>query len=451
VKPSPVGRREKWRIPASYPATAAAGFTARSIGAGRQALSGRRRGLSAVVPFVGPAVIASVAYMDPGNFATNIQGGASYGYNLLWVVVFANLVAMLFQALSARLGIVSGKNLAEMCRLHLPTPLVYPMWIASEIGAIATDLAELLGAGIGFQLLFHISLLAGTLLAGAATCAMLRLQRYGFRAIEALVALLVVIIGASYLTETVLARPDLGQIAYHSVVPWLGDSDSVLLAVGIIGATVMPHVIYLHSSLTQNRIVPLRLGDVAKLVRFSNLDVVIALGVAGLVNIAMMYMAAAVLHDGVHNGVADMESAYHTLGPLLGRAASSVFLISLLASGLSSSMVGTMAGDVIMQGFVGWRIPLWVRRAVTMAPTIVVVALGVNTMQALIMSQAILSLVLPIPMLSLVAFTSRRSIMGEMVNGRLASWVAIAAAGAVLALNVVLLLEYIHVPLPLAA
>jgi manganese transport protein len=225
----------------------------------------------------------------------------------------------------------------------------------------------------------------------------------------------------------------------------------VLLAVGIIGATVMPHVIYLHSSLTQNRIAPLRLGDVAKLVRFSNLDVVIALGVAGLVNIAMMYMAAAVLHDGVHNGVADMESAYHTLGPLLGRAASSVFLISLLASGLSSSMVGTMAGDVIMQGFVGWRIPLWVRRAVTMAPTIVVVALGVNTMQALIMSQAILSLVLPIPMLSLVAFTSRRSIMGEMVNGRLASWVAIAAAGAVLALNVVLLLEYSHVPLPLAA
>jgi manganese transport protein len=328
---------------------------------------------------------------------------------------------------------------------------VYPMWIASEIGAIATDLAELLGAGIGFQLLFHISLLAGTLLASAATCAMLRLQRYGFRAIEAVVAMLVVIIGASYLTETVLAQPDLGQIAYHAVVPWLGDSDSVLLAVGIIGATVMPHVIYLHSSLTQNRIVPLRRGDVAKLVRFSNLDVVIALGVAGLVNIAMMYMAAAVLHDGVHNGVADMESAYHTLGPLLGRAASSVFLISLLASGLSSSMVGTMAGDVIMQGFVGWRIPLWVRRAVTMVPTIVVVALGVNTMQALIVSQAVLSLVLPIPMLSLVAFTSRRSIMGEMVNGRLASWVAIAAAGAVLALNVVLLLEYSHVPLPLAA
>lgn len=432
-------------------AIAATGFTARSIGAGRQALSGRRRGLSAIVPFVGPAVIASVAYMDPGNFATNIQGGASYGYNLLWVVVFANLAAMLFQALSAKLGIVSGKNLAEICRDHLPTPVVYAMWITSEIGAMATDLAELLGAGIGFQLLFRVSLLSGTLLASAATCAMLQLQRYGFRAIEALIAALVVIIGASYLAETVLAGPDWGQIAYHAAVPWLGDSDSILLAVGIVGATVMPHVIYLHSGLTQNRIVPLRLGDVAKLVRFSNVDVVAALGLAGLVNIAMMCMAAAVFHDGVHNGMADMEGAYHTLGPLLGRAASGVFLVSLLASGLSSSMVGTMAGDVIMQGFVGWRVPLGVRRAVTMMPTIIVVVVGVNTMLALVVSQAILSLVLPIPMLALVAFTSRRSIMGEMVNSRLISRIAIAASAAVLTLNVVLILETIHVPLPMLA
>jgi manganese transport protein len=435
----------------SYPAIAATGLTERSIGAGRQALSGRRRGFSALIPFLGPAFIASVAYMDPGNFATNIQGGASYGYNLLWVVVFASLAAMLFQALSAKLGIVTGKNLAELCRVHLPMPLVYAMWMASEIGAMATDLAELLGAGIGFRLLFHMSLLAGTLLAGAATCIMLQLQRYGFRAVEALVAVLVSIIGASYLAETLLARPDWSEIAYHAVVPWLGDSDSVLLAVGIVGATVMPHVIYLHSSLTQARIVPLRLTDVAKLVRFSNLDVVVALGLAGLVNVAMMYMAAAVFHDGIHDGVADMESAYHTLGPLLGGAASGVFLISLLASGLSSSMVGTMAGDVIMQGFVGWRIPLWARRATTMAPTIVVVALGVDTMQALIVSQAVLSLVLPIPMLALIAFTGRRSIMGEMANRRLVSRIAITAAGAVLTLNLVLLLAWVHFPLPFSA
>jgi manganese transport protein len=435
----------------SYPAIATTGLTERSIGAGRQALAGQRRGFSALMPFLGPAFIASVAYMDPGNFATNIQGGASYGYNLLWVVVFASLAAMLFQALSAKLGIVTGKNLAELCRVHLPTPLVYAMWVASEIGAMATDLAELLGAGIGFRLLFPMSLLAGTLLAAAATCVMLQLQRYGFRAVEALVAVLVSIIGASYLAETLLARPDWSEIAYHAVVPWLGDSDSVLLAVGIVGATVMPHVIYLHSSLTQARIVPLRLTDAAKLVRFSNLDVAVALGLAGLVNVAMMYMAAAVFHDGVHNGLADMESAYHTLGPLLGRAASGVFLISLLASGLSSSMVGTMAGDVIMQGFVGWRIPLWVRRVTTMAPTIVVVALGIDTMQALIVSQAVLSLVLPIPMLALVAFTGKRSIMGKMANRPLVSRIAVAAAGAVLTLNVVLLLEWVHLPLPFAA
>jgi len=427
-----------------YPANASAGFTERSIGAGRQALSGRRRGFSAVMPFLGPAFIASVAYMDPGNFATNIQGGASYGYNLLWVVVFASLAAMLFQALSAKLGIVTGSNLAELCRVHLPTPLVYAMWMASEIGAMATDLAELLGAGIGLRLLFHISLLTGTLLAGAATCAMLQLQRYGFRAVEALVAVLVGIIGASYLAETVFSRPDWSQIAYHAVVPWLGDFDSVLLAVGIVGATVMPHVIYLHSSLTQDRIAPLRLTDVAKLVRFSNIDVVVALGLAGLVNVAMMYMAAAVFHDGVHNGVADIESAYRTLGPLLGAVAPVVFLISLLASGLSSSMVGTMAGDVIMQGFVGWRIPLWVRRATTMAPTIVVVALGIDAMRALIVSQAVLSLVLPIPMLALVAFTGRRSVMGEMANRRLVSCIAIIAAAVVLTLNFVLLLEWVH-------
>jgi manganese transport protein len=426
-------------------------FTERSISAGHQALSGRRHGLAAVMPFLGPAFIASIAYMDPGNFATNIQGGASHGYDLLWVVVFANLVAMLFQALSAKLGIVTGKNLAEICRVHLPISLVYAMWVASEIGAMATDLAELLGAGIGFCLLFHISLLMGTLLAGAVTCGMLLSQRCGFRTVETLVTVLVAIIGASYLAETLLARPDWTEVAYHAVVPWLGDSDSVLLAVGIVGATVMPHVIYLHSSLTQDRIVPRRLGDVAKLVRFSNIDVVVALTLAGLVNIAMMYMAAAVFHDGVHNGVADMESAYHTLGPLLGRAASGVFLISLLASGLSSSMVGTMAGDVIMQGFVGWRVPLWVRRAATMAPTMVVVALGINTMQALIVSQAILSLVLPIPMLALISFTGRRSIMGEMENRRLLSRIAIAAAGVVLLLNVVLLLQWVHLPLSFLA
>jgi manganese transport protein len=273
---------------------------------------------------------------------------------------------------------------------------------------------------------------------------MLQLQRYGLRTLEAVVAVLVGVIGASYLAETVLAPPDWGQVAYHSVVPWLADSDSVLLAVGIIGATIMPHVIYLHSSLTQRRVLSGRRHDVAKHVRFSNLDVVVALGLAALVNVSMMYMAAAVFHDGIHDGVADIASAYRTLGPLLGGAAPAVFLISLLASGLSSSMVGTMAGDVIMQGFVGWRIPLWMRRAATMTPTVIVVALGVDTTQALIVSQAILSMVLPIPMLTLISFTGRRSIMGEMASSRLVSCGASIAAAVVLTLNFVLLVQWLQ-------
>ncbi|MEA2780512.1 MAG: manganese transport protein [Rhodospirillaceae bacterium] len=425
-----------------------AGFSRRATEAGQSSLAGERRGLGAVLPFFGPAFIASVAYMDPGNFATNIQGGAAYGYNLLWVVVFANLVAMLFQGLAARLGIATGRNLAELCRAHFPAPVVYAMWVASEVGAIATELAELLGAAIGLALLLGVSLLAGALIATAATFALLLLQRGGFRPVEALIAAFVGVVGGAYLVEMLLVRPDLGAVARHAVVPWLGGPDSVLLATGIVGATVMPHVIYLHSSLTQNRISPLQPGDRAKLVRFSNLDVVVALGVAGLVNIAMMCMAATAFHDGTHNAVADIAGAYRTLGPLLGDAAAGVFLVSLLASGLSSSVVGTMAGDVIMQGFVGWRIPLWLRRAVTAGPALVVIAAGVDTMQAFIVSQAVLSLVLPIPMVSLIAFAGRRRAMGDLAIRPLAMMLAGGAALLVLALNTVLLLQTFGMRLP---
>jgi manganese transport protein len=429
-------------------ARAGAGFSHRAAQAGRRTLAGERRGLRAVLPFFGPAFIASVAYMDPGNFATNIQGGAVYGYNLLWVVVFANLVAMLFQSLSARLGIATGRNLAELCRAHFPAPVVYATWLASEVGAMATELAELLGAGIGFSLLLGVPLLAGTLIAAAATFAMLLLQRCGFRAIEALIAAFVGVVGAAYLVEILFARPDWGAVAYHAVVPWLGGPDAVLLAAGIIGATVMPHVIYLHSSLTQDRIQPLRPGDRAKLARFSNIDVVVALGVAGLVNIAMMCMAAAEFHDGTHNGVADIAAAYRTLGPLLGTGAAGVFLASLLASGLSSSVVGTMAGDVIMQGFVGWRIPLWLRRVVTAGPALIIIATGVDTMRAFIVSQAVLSLVLPLPMLSLLAFAGSRRVMGDLAIRPLAMLLAAGAGVLILTLNAVLLLQTFGFPVP---
>jgi manganese transport protein len=411
----------------------------------------KQRSLAAALPFMGPALIASIAYMDPGNVATNMQGGASAGYKLLWVVLAANLVAMLFQALSAKLGIVTGSNLAELSRVHFPKRVVYAMWAAAEIGAMATDLAEFLGASIALKLLLHLSLLAATLVTGAVTYAALELERRGARMIETLIAALVGVIGLSYLAETILARPDWSEIAYHSVVPWLGGSDSVLLAAGIVGATVMPHALYLHGSLTQVRRMPGLAGQIRRQIRLSNLDVGAALGLAGLINLAMMYMAAAVFHDGAHDGVADIETAYQTLGPLLGHAAAGIFLVSLLASGLSSSVVGTMAGQVVMQGFVGWRIPLWLRRLVTMLPAVAVAALGVSATDTLVISQVVLSLVLPVPMLTLIAFTNRASIMGSLANSRAIAILATIAAIAILALNVALLLELCGVALPALA
>jgi manganese transport protein len=414
------------------------GWSERTRRAARDVLEGRRRGWRALIPFAGPAFIASVAYMDPGNFATNVQGGAMFGYNLLWVVVFANITAMLFQSLSAKLGIVTGKNLPEVCRDNFSRPAALAMWGVSEIGAMATDLAESLGAAIGLSLLFHLPLLIGVLITFVLTYAILSLQAAGFRRIETIIAALVGVIAACYIVETVLARPDWGQIAYHSVVPWIGQG-AVLLVVGIIGATVMPHVIYLHSSLTQDRVVPANRAEAGVVVRYSNVDVLIALGIAGLVNMAMMYMSAAVFHFGGHAEVASIESAYKILTPLLGQAAAAVFLISLMASGISSSVVGTMAGQVIMQGFVGFAVPLWVRRAVTMIPTIIVVALGVNATQALIISQVVLSLVLPLPLILLLRFTNRKTVMGDMVNKPIVRGFAAIAAAVIIALNLVLL------------
>jgi manganese transport protein len=415
-------------------------MTERTRSAAREALENRRRGVLALLPFLGPAFIASVAYMDPGNFATNIGAGSLFGYRLLWVVVFANLTAMLFQSLSAKLGIATGLSLPEVCRDRLPKPVSLGMWVVSEVGAMATDLAEFLGATIGLNLLFGLPLLVGAGVTGVATFAILSLQRRGFRPIEAFITALIGVMALSYVLEVVFSHPSFGQIALGSVRPWLGGSGSVFFAVSIIGATVMPHVVYLHSSLTADRVRPRDGAERRRLLRLSNIEVVIALGLAGLVNMAMLAMAAATFH-GSHSGVADIASAYRTLTPLLGPAAGIVFLVSLLASGISSSSVGTMAGQVIMQGFVGFRIPLWVRRLVTMLPTIVVIWIGVNPTRALVLSQVMLSLVLPVPVIALVAFTRSRSLMGDLVNRRLTSVVAIAGAACILVLNVVLLVQ----------
>jgi manganese transport protein len=429
-------------------AVAVATLTDRATLTGSKALAGRRRGLRSVLPFAGPAVIASVAYMDPGNFATNIEAGAKYNYNLLWVVVAANIVAMLFQALSAKLGIVTGRNLAELCREHFPRPMVWAMWVTSEIGAMATDLAEFLGGAIGLSLLLHMPLLTGMVITGIATYAILTLQRGGFRPIELVIGGLVGVIGASYLVELVIAPPNWSAAAFHSVVPRLDGSEAVLLAVGIVGATVMPHAIYLHSGLTQDRLVARTDGERKRLLRFSNREVVLALGLAGLVNMAMVAMAASVFHDGVHNNVAEIGTAYRTLIPILGSGAAGVFLVSLLASGLSSSAVGTMAGQVVMQGFVGFRIPLWVRRLVTMAPPFAIVALGFDATRALILSQIALSLILPVPMVALLVLTRRRDVMGSFASGPRTLVASIAAAVIVLALNLLLVLQIAGIPLP---
>lgn len=416
----------------------------RVVAAAHEALAGKRRGIAALLPFAGPAFVASVAYMDPGNFATNIAGGARFGYRLLWVVVLANLMAMLFQGLSAKLGIATGKNLAELSRENTSKPVALTMWIVAEVGAMATDLAEFLGAIVALYLLFHIPMLVGALITAVVTYVILALHRYGFRTMEVLIGSLVGVIAVCYVVETLISRPQWNQILYHSVVPWLGGSSSLFLAVGIVGATVMPHAIYLHSALTQDRIVPEREEYRGRLVRFAYADVVVALAIAGVVNLAMMYMSAAVFHTTGHTAVADIATAYRTLTPLLGNLAAVIFLIALLASGISSSVVGTMAGQVIMQSFVGFSVPLWVRRLVTMLPAVIVVAIGANVTQTLVLSQVVLSFVLPVPVIALVWLGSRRETMGPLVNGPWTTALAATAATAILSLNAVLLFATIH-------
>lgn len=410
-------------------------------------LRGERRGWRSGLLFAGPAVIASVAYMDPGNYATNIQAGAGYGYRLLWVVIAANLMAMLFQALSARLGIVTGRNLAELSRDHFPRPLVWVMWVVSEIAAIATDLAEFLGGAIGLSLLFGLPLLWGMAITAIVTYGLLMFERWGFRPLELLIGGFVGAIGLCYVAEMLIAPTDWGAALQGAIRPSLPDHQALTIAVGIIGATIMPHAIYLHSGLTQNR-APIRSdADRRKLLRYSNIEVVIALGVAGLVNLAMVMMAASAFHQG-HAEVAEIETAYHTLTPLLGAAAAGIFLASLIASGISSSVVGTMAGQMIMQGFLHIRLPIWLRRLVTMVPAFMVAASGLDNTQALVLSQVVLSAALPVPMIALVVLSARRDVMGDFTIGPVLRIVTLLAACTVLGLDAVLLLSAFGIEVP---
>jgi manganese transport protein len=416
---------------------------ATTLNAANDVLSGRsKKGkLARILPFLGPAFIASVAYVDPGNFATNIQGGAKFGYTLLWVIVASNLMAMLVQTLSAKLGIATGKNLAEHCRSQFPRPVVIGMWILMEIVAMATDLAEFLGAAVGFNLLLGIPLWLAGILTALATFLILGLERYGFRPLEAVITSLVGVISVSYLIETILDRPDMGQVLYHSFVPQFNGPESIVLAAGILGATVMPHAIFLHSALTQGRIVVKDPNQMRRLYHFEILDVLIAMGLASLINGAMLIMSASSFYKQGLTNIGTLQGAYRTLEPLLGSAASLFFAISLLASGLSSSSVGTMAGQVIMQGFLHREIPVWIRRLVTMVPSLVVIMIGFDPTQTLVLSQVLLSFGLPFAVIPLVLFTSKTSIMGVLVNRRITTLLTWAVAAVIVVLNIYLIYQ----------
>jgi manganese transport protein len=387
---------------------------------------------------LGPAFVAAVAYVDPGNFATNINGGAKYGYLLLWVILTANLMAMLIQNLSAKIGIATGRNLPEICRERFSRPVAFGLWVQAELIAMATDLAEFVGAAIALNLLFGVPPFIAGLMTAVIAFGILALQNRGYRTFEiAIVALLAVIL-FGFLYQTLVAEAVTSDVL-GGFVPKFSGSDSILLATGILGATVMPHVIYLHSALTQNRIRPRDDGEKQKLLRFQRVDVFIAMGIAGLVNMSMLIVAATLFHDSPLANVDTIEGAYDGFKQIVGPSAAIAFGLALLASGFASSSVGTYAGQVVMQGFINRRIPLLVRRLITMLPALVVLALGVDLTKSLVISQVVLSFGIPFALVPLVMLTSKREIMGTLVNRRITTVTASIVAGAIIALNVFLL------------
>jgi manganese transport protein len=408
-------------------------------GAGERVLQGKSRW--GLLPFLGPAFIACVAYMDPGNFATNIAGGSKFGFTLVWVIVASNLMAILIQTLSAKLGIATGRNLPEVCRERFSRRTSIGLWIQAELIAMATDLAEFLGAAVGIKLLLHIPLFPAAVITGVITFLILGLQRYGFRPLEAVITAFVAVIGICYLGELWFAHPPLGEVAKHAVVPEFAGQESVLLAVGILGATVMPHVIYLHSALLQERVLPKSEDQARRLYKFTRIDVVIAMTIAGLINVAMLVVAASTFYKSGLTNVASLETAHKTLSGLLGGHSSTLFALALLGSGLSSSTVGTLAGQVVMQGFIRRRIPVWVRRLVTMLPALIVIGIGFDPSRTLVLSQVVLSFGIPFALIPLVIFTGKREIMGALVNHRATTIIATLVAAVISGLNIFLLYQ----------
>jgi manganese transport protein len=396
--------------------------------------------LRATLAMLGPAFVASIAYVDPGNFATNVQGGAKYGYLLLWVVLGANLIAMLIQYLSAKLGIVTDSSLPEIVRARYPRAVTWGMWVQAEIMAMSTDIAEFLGAALGLNLLFGVPLLPAGLITGAIAFAILELQSHGFRRFELAITALLGIIFAGFLYETLRIGPSAHE-SLHGLIPGLSGTSSLYLAVGIIGATVMPHAIYLHSALTNGRMPVRDAAERARVLRFERLDVVIALGLAGIINMAMLAVAAKLFHTPALAGLSTIPQAHHQLGQLVGGGAALAFAVALLASGASSSSVGTYAGQVVMAGFINVRIPLVVRRGITMLPALAVLAAGMNPTSALVLSQVVLSFGIPLALVPLVMLTGRRDVMGAHANRPLTTTLAWGCAGLITTLNLFLLYQ----------
>jgi manganese transport protein len=398
---------------------------------------GRLRGTLAVL---GPAFVACIAYVDPGNFATNIAGGAKYGYLLLWVLLSANLMGMLIQNLSAKIGIATGKNLPELCREHFPRPVSWGLWVQAELIAMATDLAEFVGAAIALNLLFGVPLFPAGVITAIVAFGILALQAKGYRRFEAVIAGLLGLIILGFLYDTLRIGFDAGEAA-KGFIPGFAGTDSVLLATGILGATVMPHVIYLHSALTQDRIPPRDDTERKRLLRFQRIDVSMAMGIAGLVNMSMLVIAASLFHNNGLSDLSSIEDAHAQFGNLAGSSAALAFALALLASGLASSSVGTYAGQVVMQGFIARTIPLALRRLVTMIPALIVLAVGLNPSRSLVISQVVLSFGIPFALVPLVLLTRRKDIMGALVNRRLTTVVAAIVALMIIALNVFLLAD----------
>ena len=440
-RPSPF--RPRAIPPPENPAEIALPGEARVAEAAARSLAGHRRGLRSVLPFLGPAFVASVAYVDPGNFATNVAAGAAYGYLLMWVVLMASLMAMLIQTMSAKLGIATGMNLPEVCRARYSRRVSRGLWAQAEVIAMATDLAEFLGAALGFNLLFGIPLFAAGVLTGVCSFAILALQARGARPLEIAITMFVGVILVGFAVQFVLADPSVRGIAEGLGVPRFDGTESVLLATGILGATVMPHVIYLHSALTQRRVLGRSENERRRIFHFERIDVVIAMSIAAVINLSMLVMAAAVFHSRGLTGVEDIDEVFDRLGDLVGPHAQIAFGVALLASGLSSSSVGTLAGQVVMQGFIRRQIPVFARRAITMAPALIVLAIGVNPSRVLVLSQVVLSFGIPFALIPLLQFCRDPRLMGRLVNRRSTTMAATVVTALIVGLNLFLVLQTI--------